>query len=50
MHKCAHYAQCSPAAMAIRLEAIASRSKDATRGSWPYYYEQEATRNKGHRY
>ena len=22
---------------AIRLEAIAIRSKDATRGSWPYY-------------
>ena len=28
----------------------ATRSKDATRGSWPYYQEQEATRSKGHRY
>ena len=25
---------------------IATRSKDATRGSWPYYWEQEALRNK----
>ena len=25
---------------------IATRSKDATRGSWPYYQEQEATSNK----
>ena len=24
-------------AIAFRLEAIASRSKDATRGSWPHY-------------
>ena len=28
-------------------KGIATRSKDATRGSWPYYWEQEATRNKG---
>ena len=26
-----------PCHIAIRLEAITSRSKDATRGSWPYY-------------
>ena len=44
--------------IAIRMEAIttrnknllgtkgiATRSKDATRGSWPYYWEQEATGN-----
>ena len=30
-------------------KGIATRSKDATSGSW-YYYGQEATRNKGHRY
>ena len=29
---------------------IAIRSKDATRGSWPYYFEQEATRASWHRY
>ena len=29
---------------------IATRSKDATRGSWPYNEEQEATGSKGHRY
>ena len=27
-------------------KGIATRSKDATRGSWPYYWEQEATSNK----
>ena len=27
-------------------KGIATRSKDATRGSWPDYYEQEATRVK----
>ena len=26
-------------------KGIATRSKDATRGSWPYYWEQEATRS-----
>ena len=26
---------------------IATRSKDATRGSWHRYWEQEATNNKG---
>ena len=26
---------------------IATRGKDATSSSWPYYQEQEATRNKG---
>ena len=29
---------------------IAIESKDATRGSWPYYWEQEATRGSWHRY
>ena len=33
-----------------QLLAMATRSKDATRGSWPYYSEQVATRSKGHRY
>ena len=28
-------------------KGIDTRSKDATRGSWPYYQEQEATRSKG---
>ena len=28
-------------------KGIATRSKDATRGCWHRYYEQEATRNKG---
>ena len=27
-------------------KGIATRSKDATRGSWPYYWEQVATRSK----
>ena len=27
---------------------IATLSKDATRGSWPCYYEQEATRSPRH--
>ena len=37
-------------------KGIATRNKDTTRGSWPYYWEQEATRSKdgtrskGHRY
>ena len=26
---------------------LTTRSKDATRGSWPYYQEQEAICNKG---
>ena len=30
---------------AIRLEATAGGSKDATRGSWHHYWEQEATSN-----
>ena len=28
-------------------KGIATRNKEATRGSWPYYQEQEATRSKG---
>ena len=31
-------------------KGIATRSKDATRDSWPYYQEQEAISTKGHRY
>ena len=33
-----------------RRVGIATRSKDATRGSWPYYSEQEATRGFCHCY
>ena len=34
----------------FQVKARNFRSKDATRGSWPCYWEQEATSNKGHRY
>ena len=35
--------------MATKVQEEEEEEK-ATRGSWPYYWEQEATRNKGHRY
>ena len=31
-------------------KGIATRSKDTTSSSWPFYWEREATSNKGHRY
>ena len=37
------------AATLLGAPGIATRGKDATRGSWPYYQEQEATRGSWHR-